>query len=39
MLEEQQFIADTFYRQNLIPKQIRVKDVFWQPSLQQASGK
>lgn len=39
MLEEQQFIADTFYRQNLIPKQIRVKDVFWQPSQQQASGK
>lgn len=36
MLEEQQFIADTFYRQNLIPKPIRVKDVFWQPAAQQA---
>lgn len=35
MLEEQQFIADTFFRQNLIPKQIRVKDVFWQPSAHQ----
>ena len=36
MSDEQQVIADTFLRQNLIPKQIRVKDVFWQPPVQQA---
>lgn len=36
MKDEQQVIADTFLRQNLIPKQIRVKEVFWQPSLKQA---
>ena len=36
MSEEQQVIADTFHRQNLIPKQIRVKDIFWQPPLRQA---
>lgn len=36
MLDEQQFIADTFYRQNLIPKQLRVKDVFWQPAARPA---
>ncbi|TFW09351.1 sulfonate ABC transporter substrate-binding protein [Oxalobacteraceae bacterium OM1] len=36
MLEEQQVIADTFHKQNLIPKPIRVKDVFWQPSTQGA---
>lgn len=36
MLEEQQIIADTFHRQNLIPRPIRVKDVFWQPAAQQA---
>jgi len=29
---EQQGIADSFFRQNLIPKQIRVKDIFWQPA-------
>jgi sulfonate transport system substrate-binding protein len=34
MLEEQQTIADTFHRQNLIPRAIRVTDVFWQPSVQ-----
>ncbi|WP_420476489.1 sulfonate ABC transporter substrate-binding protein [Noviherbaspirillum sp. ST9] len=36
MSEEQQVIADTFHRQNLIPKPIRVKEVFWQPPQQQA---
>ena len=29
---EQQGIADSFFRQNLIPKQILVKDIFWQPA-------
>jgi sulfonate transport system substrate-binding protein len=37
MLEEQQVIADTFYKQSLIPKPIKVKDVFWQPAAQQAA--
>ncbi len=31
MSDEQQGIADAFFRQKLIPKPIRVKDVFWQP--------
>lgn len=35
MQEEQQVIADTFHRQGLIPKPIRVKDVFWHPAQQQ----
>lgn len=32
MSDEQQVIADSFFKQNLIPRQIRVKDVFWQPA-------
>jgi len=32
MQEEQQVIADTFHRQSLIPKPIRVGEVFWHPS-------
>ncbi|HEV7620059.1 MAG TPA: sulfonate ABC transporter substrate-binding protein [Burkholderiaceae bacterium] len=32
MIDEQQEIADNFYRQNLIPKSIRIRDVVWYPA-------
>lgn len=31
MIDEQQVIADTFFKQGLIPKQVRVRDIVWQP--------
>jgi sulfonate transport system substrate-binding protein len=31
MVTEQQQIADTFHRLNLIPKAVKVADVVWQP--------
>jgi hypothetical protein len=32
--EARQLIAEAFFRQNLIPKQIWVKDAFWHPARQ-----